>query len=164
MECKGSDGNQGFRFQKTLFVDPNKSLRLGVAIEFKGFYLSIDGGQTWNISSTGLIGYPKRNDSKKPCHTEFAYLEMDTKNSKHLILARAGEPGTIKDYFSENNGLYESKDGGKTWIELPTGAPKNIGVQRISVNPYLWRNLRFKELEFSRWRDDLESDRRNSFS
>lgn len=196
MECKGSDGNQGFRSQKTLFVDPKNPQRLGIAIEFKGFYLSGDGGKTWKISSTGLIGYPKKTDSRKPCHTEFAYLEMDTENSNHLVLARAGEPGTIKDYFSENNGLYESKDGGKswkqimvqagigvsvdtgfaishtnplvmyagtttnaraldgsnkiyvtkgviyktinggkTWIELPTGAPKDIGVQRISINP-----------------------------
>jgi photosystem II stability/assembly factor-like uncharacterized protein len=195
MLCKGIDGNQGFRSQKTLYVDPKNPLHLGIAIEFKGFYLSVDGGKSWKISSTGLIGYPKKSDGKKPCHTEFGYLEMDTQNSSHLVMTRAGEPGTIKDYFSENNGVYESinggktwkqimvqggvgvsidtgfaishtnplvmyagtttngraldgsnkiyvtkgviyktADGGKTWKELPTGAPSDIGVQAISVD------------------------------
>ena len=196
MECKSSDGNQGFRSQKTFFVDLKNPNRLGVGVEYKGFYLSLDAGATWAISSSGLIGYPLASDKKKPCHTEFATLILDPQDSNHLILSRASEPGTIKDYFSENAGLYESKnggkswkqiliqaglgvyvhdglaishqnsqviyagtttngrsldggnkiyvkngviykttDGGRTWSELPTGAPADIGVQAITVDP-----------------------------
>lgn len=126
MECKSSDGNQGFRSQRTFFVDPKNPNRLGIGIEYKGFYLSSDAGATWKMSSKGLIGYPLRSDPKKPCHTEFSALEMDSQNSKHLVLARAGEPGTIMDYFSENAGLYESKDGGQSWKQILTQS--GIGV------------------------------------
>ena len=126
MECMSSDGNQGFRSQKTFFVDPKNPSRLGIAIEYKGFYLSSDAGATWKISSTGLIGYPLASDKSKPCHTEFSELVMDSRDSNHLVIARAGEPGTIKDYFSENAGLYESKDGGKSWKQILTQA--GIGV------------------------------------
>lgn len=196
MDCKISDGNQGFRSQKTFFVDSTNPERLGVGIEFKGFYVSSDGGSTWKMSSAGLIGYPQTSDSKKPCHTEFTTLVVDPQDSKHLLMSRSGEPGTIKDYFSENAGIYESKNGGlnwkqiliqagigvyvheglavshqnprviyagtttnartlngdnkiyvkkgviykttnggKTWTELPTGAPRDIGVATIFVDP-----------------------------
>lgn len=126
MECKASDGNQGFRSQKTFFVDPKNPNHLGVGIEFKGFYISSDAGATWNMSSAGLIGYPLASDTKKPCHTEFSVLATDPQKSSHLIVARAGEPGTIKDYFSENAGIYESNDGGKNWKQILTQA--GIGV------------------------------------
>ena len=126
MECKSSDGNQGFRSQKTFFVDPKDPNRLGIGIEYKGFYISSDAGATWKISSSGLIGYPLASDRKKPCHTEFSTLVMDSRDSNHLVVSRASEPGTIKDYFSENAGLYESKDGGKNWKQILT--QDGIGV------------------------------------
>ena len=126
LECKSSDGNQGFRSQKTFFVDPKNPSRLGIGIEYKGFYLSSDAGATWKISSSGLIGYPLASDKTRPCHTEFSVLVMDSRDSNHLVVSRASEPGTIKDYFSENAGLYESKDGGKSWKQILT--QDGIGV------------------------------------
>ena len=126
MDCTSSDGNQGFRSQKTFFVDPKNPNVLGIGIEFKGFYLSSDAGATWKISSSGLIGYPRASDKNKPCHTEFSTLAVDSEDSNHLVVSRASEPGTIKDYFSENAGLYESKDGGKSWNQILTQA--GIGV------------------------------------
>ena len=126
MECKSSDGNQGFRSQRTFFVDPKDPNRLGIGIEYKGFYLSTDAGATWKISSSGLIGYPLASDKTKPCHTEFSALAMDSQDSNHLVISRSGEPGTIKDYFSENAGLYESKNGGKNWKQILT--QDGIGV------------------------------------
>jgi len=126
MDCKNSDGNQGYRSQKTFFVDPRNPNHLGVGIEFKGFYTSSDAGKTWKMSSTGLIGYPLASNPKRPCHTEFSVLAMDPQNSKRLVLARAGEPGTIKDYFSENAGLYESTNGGESWRQILT--QNGIGV------------------------------------
>jgi len=196
MDCKVSDGNQGFRSQRTFFVDPKNPNILGIGIEFKGFYISTDAGATWEMSSAGLIGYPLASNPNKPCHTEFSTLVLDPQNSQHLLVSRSGEPGTIKDYFSENAGIYESKNGGfdwkqiltqpgigvyvhdglaishqnplviyagtttnarslngdnkvyvkkgviykttnggKTWVELPTGAPADIGVAAIVVDP-----------------------------
>jgi photosystem II stability/assembly factor-like uncharacterized protein len=196
MMCDASDGNQGFRSQKTLFVNPTNPKIIEIGIEYKGFYISTDAGQSWKISSTGLIGYPQANNSQMPCHAEFSSLIADPSNPQHQIMSRAGEPGTIKDYFSENAGIYETLDGGKSWKqiltqeaigvyvhdglaisntnskvmyagtttnprrlnnenkvyvkrgvvyktvnggksweELPTGAPENIGVQSITLDP-----------------------------
>lgn len=126
MDCAKSDGNQGFRSQKTFFVDPRNPKRLLIAIEFLGFYISNDGGQSWSNSSAGLIGYPRVDDPQKPCHTEFADVAVDPSNSDHFILARASEPGLITDYFSENAGLYETHDGGKSWKQILT--QPNLGV------------------------------------
>jgi len=126
MDCQSSDGNQGFRSQRTFFVDPKNPNLLGIGVEFKGFYLSSDAGATWKISSSGLIGYPRASDKNRPCHTEFSTLVMDSQDSNHLVVSRSGEPGTIKDYFSENAGLYESKNGGKSWKQILTQA--GIGV------------------------------------
>ncbi len=126
MDCTKSDGNQGFRSQKTFLVDPSNPQHLYVAVEFLGFYFSNDGGQTWKNSSSGLIGYPRIDDPLKPCHTEFADVAIDPSNSQHLILSRAAEPGLITDYFSENAGLDESKDGGKSWRQILT--QPNMGV------------------------------------
>jgi len=126
MDCTKSDGNQGFRSQKTFLVDPNNSKHLLVAVEFLGFYVSEDGGITWKDSSAGLIGYPRMDDPLKPCHTEFADVAIDPNNSQHLILSRASEPGLITDYFSENAGLNETQDGGKTWKQILT--QPNLGV------------------------------------
>ena len=126
MDCTKSDGNQGFRSQKTFVVDPTNPKHLMVAIEFLGFYVSDDGGVSWKDSSAGLIGYPRVDDPLKPCHTEFADVALDPNNAQHLILSRASEPGTIADYFSENAGLDETMDGGKSWKQILTQA--NIGV------------------------------------
>lgn len=141
----------------------NDPKRLLIAVEFLGFYISSDGGETWKESSAGLIGYPRIDDPAKPCHTEFADLAVNPNNSQHMILSRAAEPGLITDYFSENAGLDETQDGGKTtnartlngantvyptvgvvrktvnggksWTELPTGAPANINVLNIFIDP-----------------------------
>ncbi|HEY4898370.1 MAG TPA: hypothetical protein VIH79_01475 [Candidatus Nanopelagicaceae bacterium] len=126
MDCTKSDGNQGFRSDKTFVVDPNNPLHLSLGVEYLGFYISEDGGNTWKDSSAGLIGYPRIDDPLKPCHTEFAVVAVDPNNSQHMILGRAGEPGTITDYFSENNGLYETRDGGKNWKQILT--QPNLGV------------------------------------
>lgn len=126
MDCTKSDGNQGFRSQKTFLVDPVNPKHLLIAIEYLGFYISNDAGATWSESSAGLIGYPRTDDPLKPCHTEFADVAIDPENSQHLILSRASEPGLITDYFSENAGLYESKDAGKTWGQILT--QPNMGV------------------------------------
>ena len=126
MDCSNSDGNQGFRSQKTFFVDPSNAKHLLIAIESLGFYISVDGGQTWRQSSAGLIGYPRIDNLAKPCHTEFADLAVDPNNPQHFILTRAGEPGLITDYFSENAGLDETRDGGATWRQILT--QPNLGV------------------------------------
>lgn len=126
MDCTKSDGNRGYRSDKTFVVDPSDPLHLMVGIELLGFFTSHDGGITWADSSSGLIGYPRIDDKSKPCHTEFADVAIDPRNSKHLILARAGEPGTIKDYFSENAGLYESHDSGSSWKQILI--QENLGV------------------------------------
>ena len=126
MACAKSDGNQGFRSQKTFAVDPTNPNHLVIAIEYLGFYISEDGGNTWSDSSQGLIGYPRVDNPLKPCHTEFAAIAVDPRDFQHLILTRASEPGTILDYFSENAGLNETKDGGKTWKQILT--QPGIGV------------------------------------
>lgn len=126
MDCTKSDGNMGFRSLKTFTVDPNNPLHLSLGVEFLGFYISEDGGKNWKDSSAGLIGYPRMDNPLKPCHTEFSDIAVDPNNSQHMILSRASAPGTIKDLFSENAGLYETRNGGHDWNQILT--QPNIGV------------------------------------
>jgi len=129
MDCTDSDGNQGFRTQETFAVDPNDPRHLYIAVEFQGFFVSTDGGATWKRSSRGLIGYPRTDDPTKPCQTEMATLAVDPNDFRHLLLSKAGEPGTIADPISENNGIYESTDGGGSWRQILTQSGLGVYVK-----------------------------------
>jgi photosystem II stability/assembly factor-like uncharacterized protein len=120
MDCTRSDGNQGFRTQETFTVDPRDPKRLYVAVEFDGVFVSRDRGATWTRSSKGLIGYPRADAPTRPCLTEMASLLVDPRTPGRLLLTKTGEPGTIGDVFSENNGVYESRDGGASWRQILT--------------------------------------------
>lgn len=129
MNCAYSDGNQGFRILKGFRVDPTNPKKLIVGVEFDGIFRSDDAGSSWSRSSAGIWGYPKAADPDVPCITELSRIEIDPSDSNHVIVARAGGSRTIGEYFGENNGIYESKDGGKTWKQILLDLKLNIGIK-----------------------------------
>lgn len=66
---------------------------------YQGFYKSIDGGTTWNLSNTGLPGWGYNRDICLAVHP----------SSANVLFLGLG---------SGHTGLYSSKDGGNTWQDV----------------------------------------------
>lgn len=85
-----------------------------------GIYKSVDGGKTWK--NTGL----------KESH-HIGRIVINPKNSDIVYVAAAGH------LYSENpdRGLYQTKDGGKTWKKIlePKEGDRVIGVTDVAMDP-----------------------------
>lgn len=138
-DCLSSDGNKAFRPDKTFTVDPTDPTHLFVAIEYLGFFISNDSGATWRHSSSGLIGYARNDDATRPCIDEMSDFTLDPQDPRHMLLLREGESGTITSYFGENQGVFESRDGGVTWRQIMKTPGINIathdGVKFAPTDP-----------------------------
>jgi hypothetical protein len=186
-ECKPRYQYDFYRTDNTLTIDPFDTRIMYVNVEHKGFFKSVDGGGIWVQKNKGIKSPARADDPTKPCY-EQAFIAMDPKNPKHLILTGGFGPGNSKIYetfdgaetwklltdslvaatgyvlvFDPNNpktiyypthaepasnteadpnnffvtiGLVErSKDGGKTWQELPTGFEKYMSATNLKINP-----------------------------
>ena len=120
--------SEGNRIDEAFAIDPSNSSVLYLGVEDLGVYKSTDGGATWNRSSTGLIGYPRKDNPKLPCVNEMGKIVIDPSNPSHLLLARVDSPGTLSDSFSENAGVFESLNAGATWHQSTNNPAINTYV------------------------------------
>lgn len=120
--------SEGNRIDEAFAIDPSNSSVLYLGVEDLGVYKSTDAGATWNRSSTGLVGYPRKDNPKLPCVNEMGKIVIDPSNPSHLLLARVDSPGTLKDSFSENAGVFESLDAGRSWHQSSNNPAINTYV------------------------------------
>ncbi len=110
-------------------VDPNDANTAYVAVSQPGFngltgnqgiWKTTDGGQTW--TNTTLASGVSDN-------LAFTDLVMDPSNDQHLYAAVGDHAGGV------NNGLYETTDGGQTWVRNTGGGtfPSSGSVGRITL-------------------------------
>ncbi len=128
-------GHDNYRTDSTLAVDPNDADVIYVGVEYKGIFKSTDGGETWKQSDKGVRGYPKEGNEKEKCVQELGRIIIDPKDSNHLLMARVESPGDLSTLFSENAGLWESKDAGKTWKQLLTSEMNASGSRGVVFAP-----------------------------
>lgn len=128
-------GHDNYRSNNTLAIDPHNPDTMYIAIEFKGVFKSTDGGKTWQQRDQGIAGYAKESDPSQRCIQEFGRLLIDPQDPNHLLLSRVESPGTGKMPFSENAGLWESKDAGASWKQLIKPDMNMSGSKAITFAP-----------------------------
>ncbi len=134
-DCKPLDSNQWYRTDATLTVSPTNDQIIGVFVEKRGFFRSIDGGQTWKYLSKGIKGFQSSDTPEgRPCYLEFRAAHIGDTNPERLLLGALGDFGTITSAFNKAGGLLESTDGGTTWNQILTDG-LNAYVHGIAVDP-----------------------------
>ncbi len=128
-------GHDNYRTNNTLAVDPANANIIYVGVEYKGVYKSTDGGETWKQSDKGIRGYPMQADKTKKCVQELGRTVIDSKDPKHLLISRVESPGDLSTTFSENAGVWESKDAGSTWTQMVKDGMNASGSRAIAFDP-----------------------------
>lgn len=121
--------NEGNRIGEAFAVSPSNSNVLYLGVEYHGVYKSTDGGATWKPSQKGIVNYPRADDPKKGCMLELGKIVIDPRDPKHLLLTRVDSPGTLKDYFGENAGIYDTRNGGRSWRQSYNNPAMNTYVR-----------------------------------
>jgi photosystem II stability/assembly factor-like uncharacterized protein len=104
-------------------LDPSAPNEIYGALEVGGFIRSLDGGDTWEDRSQGLVEF-----SKQP-HLKSAILsDSDTEGilDLHALAVSPTQPGTV--WIANRMGLFVSKDRGDNWQEF--------GISRYSELTY----------------------------
>lgn len=128
-------GHDYYRTNSTLAVDPANSNTVYVGVEYKGVYKSTDGGTTWQQSDKGIRGYAKESDKTQKCIQELGRTIIDPTDSKHIIISRVESPGDLSTRFSENAGLWETKNGGQSWSQMVKSGMNASGSMAIAFDP-----------------------------
>ncbi|MES2758060.1 MAG: exo-alpha-sialidase [Pseudomonadota bacterium] len=90
----------------SICVDPRDSSRVLVAVSCGGVWQSVDGGASWQISSTGM-----RADYMPP-----ELNENEAVQDPHRVVRCGGSPDVL--WCQHHNGMWRSRDGGRRWDEI----------------------------------------------
>ena len=104
----------------TIFLDPERATRMGIAISTGGVYLSDDNGANWRASNKGV-----RAEFLPDKHPEFGQCV-------HKVAQARSRPDRL---FLQNHwGLYRSDDRGETWTDIANGVPSDFGFP-MAIHP-----------------------------
>ena len=96
--------------------------------ETRGIYKSTDGGQTWNRTLFANVDAGAVDVSYDPSNPDFMMASTWNVRRTPYSLTSGGE----------GSGIWRSKDGGETWVNLmdKSGMPKGpIGISGVSISP-----------------------------
>lgn len=92
----------------------------------RGIFLTTNGGRTWS-----KVLY-------KNAYTGGSDVEIDPRNPNivYAALWQAQEaPWENGEFGGDDGGLYKSTDGGRNWVQLTNGLPKNLQQVDIAIAP-----------------------------
>ena len=117
VNCFPRLGFDNHRTEQAFVINPRNNKEMYVNIEYKGVYKSMDGGNAWNFSGSGLKGLPRNDDPSKPCYELRFHLYIDPSNPQRVLAPGGSAPGKVGEGLG---GLSESLYGGKSWHQLFT--------------------------------------------
>ena len=97
----------------TIITDKKDPSSIKIAISTGGVYQSADGGNSWNVTNTGVKAYFLPDP-----YPEFGQCV-------HKIVRHPAKKDTF--FLQNHHGVYRSRDGAKTWEEIENGLPSNFG-------------------------------------
>ncbi|MFN6964501.1 MAG: WD40/YVTN/BNR-like repeat-containing protein [Pyrinomonadaceae bacterium] len=97
----------------TIVTDKKDPKSIKIAISTGGVYQTSDGGESWQVSNTGVKAY---------------FLPNQFPEFGQCVHKIARHPKKKNTYFLQNHhGVYRSRDGAVTWQEIEDGLPSNFG-------------------------------------
>jgi len=132
--CEPGTSHRIYRTQQTLLVVDDGTVhgKVYVGVEYKGVYMSADGGATWTRKSEGIKGYAMPGAPTMACVQEMGRIVVDPRDARHLYMTRVSSPGTSA--ISPSGGIYETLDAGDTWRQL-SGYNNYSGGHALAVVP-----------------------------
>jgi photosystem II stability/assembly factor-like uncharacterized protein len=114
-----------------LAVDPANPEHVYATLEVGGVIRSLDGGQTWDDCSDGLLELAQRPHLKSK-------IQSDTENEGmmdgHALCVSAATPDTV--YLAVRMGLFRSRDRGASWQDMEVGRFSPLTYSRdVRVSP-----------------------------
>ena len=136
-KCEPDEQNQWYRTDQSFVIDPTNPDVMYISVEWKGIYKTTDGGKTWQYKSKGIRAYARKDDTTKPCHSEYPVIRIDPFDHKHLVVAISGGGGGYIDATTPNSqtgGVYQTFDGGEHW-SLMINNHMNRYVNDVAIDP-----------------------------
>jgi photosystem II stability/assembly factor-like uncharacterized protein len=114
-----------------LAVDPANPGHVYATLEVGGVIRSLDGGETWDDCSDGLLELAQRPHLKSK-------IQSDTENEGmmdgHALCVSAATPDTV--YLAVRMGLFRSRDRGASWQDMEVGRFSPLTYSRdVRVSP-----------------------------
>lgn len=106
----------------SICVDPRDSQRIIVGVSCGGAWLSVNGGESWDIRSKGMFAEympPEQRD------------EQAIQDPHRVVQCRAN-PDNL--WVQHHNGIFRTSDGGLNWSCVDNVAPSSFGFA-VAVHP-----------------------------
>ena len=103
----------------SIAVDPRDSRRLTLAVSCGGAWFSEDAGATWGLGQGMRAEYMPPNLAYDPVTQD-----------PHRLASCAAAPDTM--WIQHHNGIFLSRDAGRTWRELTTARPSSFGFAVVA--------------------------------
>ncbi|HEU4777569.1 MAG TPA: exo-alpha-sialidase [Telluria sp.] len=107
----------------SICIDPRNSAHVLVGVSCGGVWRTEDGGASWTVSSTGM-----RADYMPP-----ELNENEAVQDPHRIVRAPSDPDRL--WCQHHNGIWQSRDGGRSWQEVRGVAPSTFGFA-VAVHPH----------------------------
>ena len=106
----------------SISVDPRNSKHLLVGVSCGGAWRTVDGGESWTVSSTGM-----RADYMPPERQGDPIIQ-----DPHRVAAAAAAPDTL--WTQHHCGVFMSRDRGRQWTAVEAARPSGFGFA-VAVHP-----------------------------
>jgi hypothetical protein len=104
----------------SILVDPRDSRRMTLGVSTGGVWTSEDAGETWALGGVGLRA------AYMPPEQAFSQINQDV----HRLAASAADPDVI--WCQHHNGVFRSRDGGRTFEEFENCVPSAFGFAVVA--------------------------------
>ncbi|MBI4009781.1 MAG: hypothetical protein HY361_01105 [Candidatus Aenigmarchaeota archaeon] len=116
-------------------IDSKNSNTFYIGIEGRGVYKSVDKGLTWKKITKGLVAYPDMNDKSQLCFPDISEIYIDPANTQRLLLITSDITTAYVDWpYGETGGIWESLDGGESWMQTIKGKINVAGSGSFAVD------------------------------
>ena len=114
-----------------LAADPANPDEVYATLEVGGVMRSLDGGESWEDCSDGLIELADRPHLKSMIQSD---TDIEGMMDGHALCVSAASPGTV--YLAVRMGLFRSADRGESWEDMEVGRFSPLTYSRdVRVSP-----------------------------
>jgi photosystem II stability/assembly factor-like uncharacterized protein len=106
----------------SIVVDPRDNKHVTLGISCGGVWQTHDGGETWQITASGM----------KSDYTPPDMAEDPNTQDPHCLVQCAAHPDVL--WVQHHCGIYRSTDGGKFWQQIPPPQPSGFGFA-VAADP-----------------------------